>query len=183
MTRFFSKFRKGVFIGDFVYGANDGVVTTFAVVAGAAGAGLSSLVVLILGFANLFADGFSMGASNFLAIRSQQDLKEARHIQKAAKEEEEANALEHGMVTAVSFIAAGVIPLLPYLIGMRHGSYFFFSSALAAATFFTVGASRSFLTKINFLRSGFEMLIIGVIASGVAYGVGWAAKTIIGTMG
>ena len=35
----------------FVYGANDGIVTTFAVVAGVAGAGLSTRVVLILGVA------------------------------------------------------------------------------------------------------------------------------------
>ena len=46
---------------DFVYGATDGAVTTFAVVAGVIGASLSSSVVLILGFANLLADGFSMG--------------------------------------------------------------------------------------------------------------------------
>ena len=60
----------GIYIGDFVYGANDGIVTTFAVVAAAAGASLSPLVVIILGLANLFADGFSMGASNFLSLRS-----------------------------------------------------------------------------------------------------------------
>jgi vacuolar iron transporter family protein len=57
------------YVGDLVYGANDGIITTFAVVAGA---GLSSAVVLILGFTNLLADGFSMGASNFLAQRSEQ---------------------------------------------------------------------------------------------------------------
>ena len=53
-----------------VYGAIDGAVTTFAVVAGVAGAALSPRVVLILSISNLLADGFSMGASNYLAIRS-----------------------------------------------------------------------------------------------------------------
>lgn len=62
------------YLGEFVYGAIDGTVTTFAVVAGAAGAGLSSAVVLILGFANLFADGFSMAVSAYLSARSEQDL-------------------------------------------------------------------------------------------------------------
>ena len=47
------------FIEDFVYGATDGAVTTFAVVVGVIGAALSPSVILILGFANLFADGFS----------------------------------------------------------------------------------------------------------------------------
>jgi VIT1/CCC1 family predicted Fe2+/Mn2+ transporter len=64
----------GEYIGDFVFGAIDGVVTTFAVVAGVAGAQLSSAVVLVLGFANLLADGFSMAIGNFLSVRSEREL-------------------------------------------------------------------------------------------------------------
>ena len=58
------------YLPDAVFGAIDGTVTTFAVVAGAIGANLSTRVVLILGAANLLADGFSMAAGNFLANRS-----------------------------------------------------------------------------------------------------------------
>jgi VIT1/CCC1 family predicted Fe2+/Mn2+ transporter len=61
---------------DVVYGAIDGVVTTFAVVAGVAGAGLAPRVVLILGVANLAADGFSMAVSNFLGARSEGQRRE-----------------------------------------------------------------------------------------------------------
>jgi VIT1/CCC1 family predicted Fe2+/Mn2+ transporter len=60
------------FLGEFVYGGIDGSVTTFAVVAGAAGAELSSGVVLILGFANLLADGFAMSVGAYLSTRSEQ---------------------------------------------------------------------------------------------------------------
>lgn len=60
------------YLRDFVYGAIDGAVTTFAVVAGVQGAGLDPSIVLILGGANLVADGFSMAASNFLGSRVQQ---------------------------------------------------------------------------------------------------------------
>lgn len=56
---------------DFIYGGIDGAVTTFAVVAGVAGAGLSATVVIILGVANLIADGFSMAVSNFAATRAE----------------------------------------------------------------------------------------------------------------
>lgn len=59
------------YLRDFVYGAIDGTVTTFAVVAGVAGAGLRSSVVIILGVANLIADGFSMATSNFLGARTE----------------------------------------------------------------------------------------------------------------
>lgn len=63
----------GEYVGDFVFGGIDGVVTTFAVVAGVAGADLSAAVVLVLGLANLLADGFAMGIGNFLSIRSEKE--------------------------------------------------------------------------------------------------------------
>jgi len=61
----------GTYIRDIVYGANDGIITTFAIIAGVAGASLASKVVLILGFANLLADGLSMAIGNYLGIKSE----------------------------------------------------------------------------------------------------------------
>ncbi len=61
------------YLPEFVYGGIDGSITTFAVVAGASGADLSAGIVIILGFANLIADGFSMSIGNYLATRSEQE--------------------------------------------------------------------------------------------------------------
>jgi len=62
-----------------IYGAIDGAVTTFAVVTGVAGAGLPSGVLIVLGLANLLADGFSMAASNYLGTRAEnQQLEQLR---------------------------------------------------------------------------------------------------------
>lgn len=83
------------YVRDFVYGGVDGAVTTFAVVSGVSGAELSVGVVLILGFANLAADGFSMAASNYLGTRAEQDdhrrleAIERRHIEVAPEGERE----------------------------------------------------------------------------------------------
>jgi len=77
---------KHSYLRDFVYGGIDGAVTTFAVAAGSIGASLSPRIVLILGAANLVADGFSMAASNYLGTRAESDelarirAVEARHI-------------------------------------------------------------------------------------------------------
>lgn len=65
--------RYQAYLGEFVYGGIDGCVTTFAVVAGAVGAGLSSTVIIILGFANLLADGFAMSVGAYLSKRSEID--------------------------------------------------------------------------------------------------------------
>lgn len=61
------------YIAEFVYGGIDGAITTFAVVAGATGAGLETSVVIILGFANLIADGFSMSVGNYFSSKAQKD--------------------------------------------------------------------------------------------------------------
>jgi len=61
------------YLRDWIYGGIDGTVTTFAIVAGVVGAHLSASVLLILGFANLVADGFAMGASNYSGTKSERD--------------------------------------------------------------------------------------------------------------
>lgn len=60
-------------IRDLVYGAVDGTITTFAIVSGVAGAGMSQQVIVVLGIANVLADGFSMAASNYLGTRTEQE--------------------------------------------------------------------------------------------------------------
>lgn len=64
------------YLSDFVYGGIDGTVTTFAVVAGVMGASLSPAIILILGFANLFGDGFSMAVGNYLSKKSRKEFAE-----------------------------------------------------------------------------------------------------------
>ena len=65
---------EGSYIGDFVFGAIDGSITTFAVVSGVAGAALSVNIVIILGVANLLADGFSMAIGNYLSSKSNMEF-------------------------------------------------------------------------------------------------------------
>lgn len=70
-------------VENFVYGAIDGAVTTFAIVTGVVGASLSPSIIIILGLANLLADGFSMAIGNYLAVKTQNEF-----IQRERKREE-----------------------------------------------------------------------------------------------
>jgi vacuolar iron transporter family protein len=151
------------YLPDLVYGANDGIITTFAVVFGVVGASLSERVILILGFANLLADGFSMGASNYLARRSNIEID---------GHEDRTDALRHGVATIVGFVIAGVVPLIAYLAPIDDASRLPTAVGLTAAALFCVGASRSFVTKRGFLRSGGEMLLVGSLAAAVAFAIG-----------
>jgi vacuolar iron transporter family protein len=164
----------GRYLPDLVYGANDGVITTFAVICGVVGAALSNQVILILGFANLVADGFSMGASNYLSRRSYEDesLRDARRP-----------AVRHGTATLLSFLAVGAVPLLAYLSPLPDSARFPTALGLTFVTLFVFGAARSIITKVGWLRSGMEMLIVGAVAAVVAYLIGAFASELTGTGG
>ena len=157
--------RASHYLPDLVYGANDGIITTFAVVSGVVGASLSERVIVILGLANLVADGFSMGASNYLARRS--------HLEEELADRRD--ALRHGAATIVGFVVAGVLPLVAYLLPLSADVRFVASIALAAAALFAVGAARTFVTRRGLLRSGVEMLLVGSLAAVVAFAIGAAA--------
>src|SRR3989344_1190236 len=214
----------GDVIRDIVYAALDGIITTFAVVAGAAGAEFSSAVVIIFGFANLVADGASMGFGSFLGTKSEKDfiIAEKVELRRKIKEnpERERHLLRHvfeekgfsgelleqvveviaadeerwedtaahekmdlpgeegmtpkkdGIVTFISFIIAGFVPLLAYLLPIAQDQQLLWSSILAAVALFGIGAARTLVTARGSLRSGAEMLLTGALAAVPAFIIG-----------
>jgi VIT1/CCC1 family predicted Fe2+/Mn2+ transporter len=218
-----------------VFGGLDGIITTFAVVSGVAGAALGAHVVLILGLANLFADGFSMATGAYLSSKSDQEYYQ-RERQREAWEvdhfpdgeraeliemyreqgysDEDAQTLvtirtknkeqwvdtmmleELQMIddtskplvsaaaTLASFVIAGSVPLLVYLVGLvvpiPLSVSFPISLALSALALFGLGAAKVLVTQRNPWKSGLEMLLVGGLAAGVAYAVGALLKGIGG---
>ena len=153
------------YMRDLVYGANDGIITTFAVVAGVAGGALSARAVLVVGAANLIADGLSMGVGNYLGIRSNESALAARGLP-----EEEARPIRHGIATFLAFVVAGSIPLVPYVVMSTDGIVV--STVCTLLTLFTVGALRSAVTIDRWWFAGLEMLGLGVLVAGAAYACG-----------
>lgn len=129
-----------------VYGGVDGLITTFAIVAGSLGAGLTYDIILILGFASLLADGFSMGISSYLAEKMRIDKKHPFYV---------------GLSTFASFIAIGSLPLMPFVFNIDYAfeiAIFILSMAL-----FLLGYSK------GQLQQGFESLFIGGVAVIVSF--------------
>lgn len=222
---------KGQYIGDVVYGAIDGIVTTFAVVSGVAGAQLSAGIVLILGFANLFADGLSMAVGNYLGTKSEVEYKERERYREEWEVEhmpedeqveirqiysrkgfagklldqvvevitkdkklwvdtmlleelhitpEQASPLRAGTLTFISFVLAGFLPLLSYV--LSYALPFFaehaypISVGLTFVTIFVVGSLRVYVTGKRWWASGLEMLLVGGATAVVAYYIGYLLK-------
>jgi len=220
---------------DFIYGSIDGAVTTFAIIAGVVGASLSPGIILILGFANLFADGFSMAAANyqaskarnqFIEMKRKQEEWEIDHMEEQEKEEireiykkkgfkdelleeivriitsrrkiwidtmmkeelglieDGKNPLDNSVSTFIGFNLIGLIPLIPFMIFMfmkidANSEAFVYSTISVIVSFFLVGMIKGKIVKKPKIRSGFYTLIIGGIASLVAYFVGYGLKILI----
>ena len=162
------------YIRELIYGANDGIITTFAIVAGVAGGGLSLPVVLIMGAANLLADGLSMAVGNYLSIRSHESVLEAQDLP-----EEEASPIRHASATFLAFVGAGIVPLVPYVLPTFPADRFISSIALTLAAMFLVGASRSLIARVRWWTAGLEMLSLGGIVAAVAYGSGRLVATMV----
>ena len=154
------------YLPSIVYGGSDGAVTTFAVMAGAVGAGFDTKVIITLGLANLCSDGFSMASADYLAEDSK--AKENKLL-----------ALKDALITFVSFVGIGFIPLIPILF-VFHSKKFLFSVIFTLITFACIGYIRAYLLK----RSRFELMmqsvIIGSICASLSYIVGEYISNLIG---
>lgn len=167
------------YLSEFVYGAIDGAVTTFAVVAGATGASFDVKVVLVLGFANLIADGFSMSVGAYLSSKSAQEVM----VKKGRSIHNESSPVINGISTFAAFILVGFVPLLAYVvntfsdIGASH--LFLTASVLTSLAFVAVGYMKSRVSDSPMIRSIMETLILGGIAAALSYGLGDVLERII----
>ncbi len=162
------------YLPEFVYGSIDGTVTTFAIIAGIAGAKLDPQIVLILGFSNVLADGFSMASSNYLSEQSHQS-QHAGGVHTAP--------WKMALVTLISFIVVGSIPMLTYVWSYIYpGSVqneFYTASVLTFITFLIIGLIRGKIAEVSMIKTALQTCAIGVTAAMVAYGVGAWLQSIV----
>jgi VIT1/CCC1 family predicted Fe2+/Mn2+ transporter len=167
------------YLSELVYGGIDGIVTTFAVVAATVGAGLDSSVVIILGLANLFADGFSMGVSAYLAEKSEV----AVALKKGELSDDQKHPAKVGLATFGAFLVVGFVPVMVYVLDFVLDTgwerLFLISSVLAGLAFSGVGILKSYVADEPKVRAIAETLILGVIAAGVAYYIGDVLEQIV----
>ncbi len=217
-------------LSDWVLGGIDGCVTTFAVVAGAVGGSLSTKIIVVLGLANLLADGFSMAASNYLSVKSERQLlertrrEEEQHIAQVPEGEREEirqiflakgfrgevleevvgvisrnrrlwvdtmlieehglqlqgrHPLRAGLSTFIAFVLIGLMPLLPFFTTVDIENGFTVSASTTAIAFFMVGTLKGRSLQRPMIASGLETLLIGSVAAGLAYAVGYLIRRLV----
>jgi VIT1/CCC1 family predicted Fe2+/Mn2+ transporter len=130
--------------------------------------------VLIVGAANLAADGLSMGVGNYLSIRADEGAREAENLP-----EQEASPVRHGVATFLAFVTAGALPLLPYVVFAASTDRVSRSAMLSLAALFCVGALRTTVTAGKWWRVGLEVLALGALVGAAAYGAGAVAAALM----
>ena len=160
---------------DFVYGSIDGIITTFAVVSAVEGGSLPVTIILIMGFANLFADGFSMAAGKYLSDKAEIDQLEIDSVG--------VNPILGGLSTFGAFIALGSVPLLAYVLqpflGFGPECAFGLACGLTLLALFYVGFLKGhFIQKSRFLE-GLLTMSIGALAAGISYGISFWIETFV----
>lgn len=167
------------YLSEFVYGGIDGAVTTFAVVAGATGARFDVKIILVLGFANLIADGFSMGVGSYLSSKSSIELMAKR----GESVKDEASPIINGVMTYVSFILVGLVPLLAYTVdvalGLDASNLFAISIVSTGIAFVLIGLLKSKVAHSAVPRAIAETVVLGLIAAGFAYVLGDVLERLI----
>jgi VIT1/CCC1 family predicted Fe2+/Mn2+ transporter len=163
------------YLPDLVYGANDGIITTFAVVAGVAGGALSRKVVLVIGVANLLADGLSMAAGNYQAIRSREGVLRTQNLP-----EEESQPVLHAFATFLAFVVAGAVPLMPYVWVGGTTRDFQVAILVTLGALTVVGVLRAMVTDGRWVRGAVEMCTLGGVVAGVAYACGLVIARVAG---
>ena len=169
------------YLRDLVFGAVDGAVTTFAIVAGAVGADLGGGVILVLGVANLIADGFSMGVSDYLGTNADQEQPSKRRRARDGDPDPRGAAL----ATFFAFVVVGAIPLLPFAVhlispGMINEPLWP-STVMTALAFIGVGVAKARATVTPVWRSATQTLALGGGAASLAFVIGWLLRGVAET--
>jgi len=150
-----------------VFGVQDGIVSTFGLVIGVAGAQVSPEAILIAGFVGAFSGSVSMGAGEYVSVRVQRELLEARGAVSASS----VSPLGAAGANAGLFVIGAAFPLVPFLL-LTGLAAVGMSAVLSVLSLFTTGALLTRLTRRPPLASGMRMLLIGGGAGVLGYLVG-----------
>lgn len=187
------------YLGDAVLGGIDGCVTTFAVVAGAVGGGFPAVVAIVLGFANLLADGFSMAVSNYQGTKSQRELveearlTEERHIAQIPEGEREeirqifgrkgfeGHTLEHIVDVITQDRQLWVNTMLTEELGLQvDGPNPLRAAAATFVAFFVVGVVPLIPFLLPALASSQMFMMSAIVTALAFFGIGMGKGFVLG---
>lgn len=153
-----------LYIRNFIFGAEDSLVSTVGLLAGIVSAGIAQREVVISGIVLICIEAFSMSVGSFLAERTtEESLSDYKR--------QESNSLVASVIMFGSYLVCGLVPLVPYLI-LPIDRAFIWSIAFSLIALFILGFVSAKILKTKVLKSALRMLVIGGFAIGLGVIVG-----------
>lgn len=151
-----------------VFGIQDGVVSNFGLIMGVAGAQVDPAAVVIAGVAGLVSGSVSMGAGEYVSVRTQREMLEAG---RAVDDDENVNPFRAALANGGLFVVGALVPLIAFFFttGMPAITI---SAVLSIGVLFAAGALLTKLTRRSALRSGLRIVVIGGGAGLLGYLIG-----------
>lgn len=145
-------------IKSFIYGGTDGIITIFNIISGIEGANLDKLYVIILGFGTLIADAVSMGVSSYLSSTTDNSKLN--------------NPIKNGLITFVSFILFGIIPLLSFITVTNNKiSNYYISLILSFCSMIVLGSIQGYITNKNIYKTAITTSSVGMLGALISYSI------------
>ncbi|QQG50290.1 MAG: VIT1/CCC1 transporter family protein [Candidatus Berkelbacteria bacterium] len=154
------------FLRNFVFGAEDGLVSTVGLLSGVSFAGLPSREIILSGVILIMVEAISMGAGVYISEDSEKELDPA----------EKENQLSDAIVMLFSYALIGLIPLLPYIIFDNTMMAFYWSIGASLFALFCVGLFKGYFVHHHPLRGAIKITLIGAVVIAVAVFVGTLIK-------
>ncbi len=148
-------------VKDWVFGGEDGLMVTFGAVLGMSAAISESNLIILAGLLATLSNAISMAAGDYLSTKSQAEI---------SKHKEFKNPILSAIVMFLACLI-GLVIILPFIF-LDVSSARILSIALTIFLLFSIGIFKSMVSKRSWLRSGFEMVIIAMIAGILSYYVG-----------
>ena len=157
-----------LYIRNFIFGAEDSLVSTVGLLVGIASAGLAQKEIVVSGVVLIFVEAFSMSVGSFLSERTTEESF-------SDYKEQESNSLLAAIIMFGSYLACGLIPLFPYLVTNVNRA-FWWSIAASLLSLFILGFISAKILKTKVVRSALRMMVIGGLAIGLGIAVGMIFK-------
>ena len=159
-------------IREIIFGIEDGAVGCLGVVVGLAHAMAAPHLILLGGFATMFAQAISMSAGTYLSVKSEKEYFGSKKKSFGKEYTEHKNPFKSAGIMALAVIIGTAIPITPFLVMNAPMMGAYTAIGLTLAALFLVGAAKTKWTKKNWFRSGFEMFLVGALAASAGWLVG-----------
>jgi len=154
------------FLRNFVFGAEDGLVSTVGLLSGVSFAGLASREVILSGVILIMVEAISMAAGVYVSEDSEKELDPT----------EKENEWNDAGVMFLSYVLIGLIPLLPYIAIANTTVAFYWSVIASLVALFCVGLFKGFFVHSHPLKAALKMTAIGAVVIAVAVFIGTLIK-------